>query len=426
MALSRIWSGFIIVAIVVAGIKCFFFGQSEIFSWMVVGKADDVTNLTKVNGIIETCWTSVELCLKLIGILALFMGFMSIAERAGGIRLLSRIVGPFFSKLFPEIPKGHPSMGHMIMNFSANLLGLDNAATPFGLKAMESLQELNPNKEVASNSQLMFLCLHAAGLSLIPVSVIAIRASQNASDPTDIFIPCLIVTFVGTISAMLIVSFKQKINLFQPVIIGWILSISIVIALLVLYVTSLNADGIKSFSGILSNGLILLVFLLIILGGVYKKIDVFDAFIDGAKNGFETAVKIIPYLVGMLVAISMLRTSGTFDVVIMGIKNLFTMVGADTRFVEALPTALIRPLSGGAARGMMVDTMTAYGADSFASKLSGIFQGASDTTFYVIAVYFGSISVKNTRYAVGAMLLADLVGVCTAIGLAYLFFGSSL
>lgn len=426
MALSRIWSGFIIVAIVVAGVKCFFFGQTEIFSWMVVGKADDPTNLTGVNGIIETCWTSVELCLKLIGILALFMGFMSIAERAGGIRLLSRIVGPFFSKLFPEIPKGHPSMGHMIMNFSANLLGLDNAATPFGLKAMESLQELNPNKETASNSQLMFLCLHAAGLSLIPVSVIAIRASQNASDPTDIFIPCLIVTFVGTMAAMLIVAFKQKINLIQPVIIIWILSISTIIALLVLYVTSLNAEGIKSFSGILSNGLILLVFLLIILGGVYKKIDIFDAFIDGAKNGFETAVKIIPYLVGMLVAISMLRTSGSFDVVILGIKNIFAFIGADTRFVEALPTALIRPLSGGAARGMMVDTMTAYGADSFASKLSGIFQGASDTTFYVIAVYFGSVSIKNTRYAVGAMLLADLVGVCTAIGLAYLFFGNSL
>ncbi len=425
MALSRIWSGFIIVAIVVACIKCFFFGQTDIFSWMVVGKADDPTNLTKVNGIIETCWTSVELCLKLIGILALFMGFMSIAERAGGIRLLSRIVGPFFSKLFPDIPKGHPSMGHMIMNFSANLLGLDNAATPFGLKAMESLQELNPNKDTASNSQLMFLCLHAAGLSLIPVSVIAIRASQNASDPTDVFIPCLIVTFVGTMAAMLIVSFKQKINLFQPVIIGWILSISLIIALLVWYVTSLNADGIKQFSGVLSNGLILLVFLLIVLGGIYKKIDVFDAFIDGAKNGFETAVKIIPYLVGMLVAISMLRTSGTFDVVILGIKNTFAFLGADTRFVEALPTALIRPLSGGAARGMMVDTMTAYGADSFASKLSGIFQGASDTTFYVIAVYFGSVSIKNTRYAVGAMLLADLVGVCTAIGLAYLFFGQS-
>jgi len=423
MALSRIWSAFIIVAIVVASIKCFFFGQSDIFNWMVIGKASDPANPLKLDGIIETCWVSVELCLKLIGILALFIGLMSIAEKAGGIRLLSRIVGPFFSKLFPDIPKGHPSMGHMIMNFSANLLGLDNAATPFGLKAMESLQELNPSKDTASNAQIMFLCLHAAGLNLIPVSVIAIRASQNASNPTDIFIPCLIVTFVGTMAAMLIVSFKQKINLLQPVVIGWILSLSFVIALLVLYITSLNADGIKSFSGILSNGLILLVFLLIVLGGLYKKIDVFDAFVEGAKNGFETAVKIIPYLVGMLVAISLLRTSGTFDVVIGGIKSFFAFLGADTRFVEGLPTALIRPLSGGAARGMMVSTMETYGPDSFASRLSGIFQGASDTTFYVIAVYFGSVSIKNTRYAIGAMLLADLVGVCTAIGLAYLFFG---
>ncbi|WP_316818896.1 nucleoside recognition domain-containing protein [Pedobacter nyackensis] len=423
MALSRIWSAFIIVAIVVASIKCFFFGQSEIFNWMVIGKADDPANPLKLDGIIQTCWVAVELCLKLIGILALFMGLMSIAERAGGIRLLSRIVGPFFSKLFPDIPKGHPSMGHMIMNFSANLLGLDNAATPFGLKAMESLQELNPSKDVASNAQIMFLCLHAAGLNLIPVSVIAIRASQNASNPTDIFIPCLIVTFVGTITAMMIVSFKQKINLLQPVVIGWILSISFIIALLVLYITTLNADGIKSFSGILSNGLILLVFLVIILGGLYKKIDVFDAFVDGAKNGFDTAIRIVPYLVGMLVAISLLRTSGTFDVVINGIKTLFASLGADTRFVEGLPTALIRPLSGGAARGMMVSTMETYGPDSFASRLSGIFQGASDTTFYVVAVYFGAVSIKNTRYAIGAMLLADLVGVCTAIGLAYLFFG---
>nr|WP_121272201.1 nucleoside recognition domain-containing protein [Pedobacter schmidteae] len=423
MALSRIWSAFIIVAIVVASVKCFFFGQSDIFNWMVIGKADDAANPLKLDGIIQTCWVAVELCLKLIGILALFMGLMSIAERAGGIRLLSRIVGPFFSKLFPDIPKGHPSMGHMIMNFSANLLGLDNAATPFGLKAMESLQELNPSKDVASNAQIMFLCLHAAGLNLIPVSVIAIRASQNASNPTDIFIPCLIVTFVGTIAAMLIVSFKQKINILQPVIIAWVLSISFIIALLVLYIVSLNADGIKSFSGLLSNGLILLVFLVIILGGLYKKIDVFDAFIDGAKNGFDTAIKIVPYLVGMLVAISLLRTSGTFDVVISAIKNGFAFLGADTRFVEGLPTALIRPLSGGAARGMMVSTMETYGPDSFASRLSGIFQGASDTTFYVVAVYFGSVSIKNTRYAIGAMLLADLVGVCTAIGLAYLFFG---
>src|SRR3982750_2992616 len=226
MALSRIWSAFIIVAITVAGIKCFFLGDSQIFTWMVSGKASDPANPLKIDGVIETCWVAVDICLKLVGILALFIGFMNIAEKAGGIRLFSRIVGPFFSKLFPEIPKGHPSMGHMIMNFSANLLGLDNAATPFGLKAMESLQELNPNKEVASNSQIMFLCLHAAGLNLIPVSVIAVRAAQHASDPTDVFIPCMIVTFVGTMAAMIIVSFKQKINLFQPVILGWEFAIS--------------------------------------------------------------------------------------------------------------------------------------------------------------------------------------------------------
>ena len=236
MALSRIWSAFIIIAILVASIKFFFFGDTQIFSLMVSGKASDPANPLKLDGIIETCWVAVEICLKLIGILALFIGFMNIAEQAGGIRLLSRIVGPFFSKLFPEIPKGHPSMGHMIMNFSANLLGLDNAATPFGLKAMSSLQELNPNKDVASNSQIMFLCLHAAGLNLIPVSVIAVRAAQNASDPTDVFIPCMIVTFVGTMAAMIIVSFKQKINLFQPVIIAWIAGISAVIGLLVVLI----------------------------------------------------------------------------------------------------------------------------------------------------------------------------------------------
>ncbi|MBS1753435.1 MAG: nucleoside recognition domain-containing protein [Ferruginibacter sp.] len=423
MALSRIWSAFIIIAIVVAGIKCFFFGETQIFTWMVSGKASDPANPLKIDGIIETCWVAVEICLKLIGILSLFIGFMNIAEKAGGIRLLSRIVGPFFSKLFPEIPKGHPSMGHMIMNFSANLLGLDNAATPFGLKAMQSLQELNPNKDVASNSQIMFLCLHAAGLNLIPVSVIAVRAAQNASNPTDIFIPCMIVTFVGTIAAMIIVSIKQKINLLQPVILLWVLGISIVIGLLVMYVVSLNAAGIQLFSGMLSNGLILLVFILIILGGIYKKTDIFSDFVDGAKNGFDTAIRIIPYILGILVAVSMLRTSGTFDAVINGMKHFFAMFSPDTRFVDGLPTALIRPLSGGAARGMMVSTMAAYGPDSFASRLSGIFQGASDTTFYVVAVYFGSVSIKNTRYAIGAMLLADLVCIITAITLAYLFFG---
>ena len=422
MALSRIWSAFIIVAILVAAFKCFFLGETHLFSYMISGKASDPANPLKLDGVIETCWVAVEICLKLIGVLCLFMGFMSIAERAGGIRFLSRIIGPFFSKIFPDVPKDHPAMGHMVMNYSANLLGLDNAATPFGIKSMESLQELNPNKDVASNAQIMFLCLHAAGFNLIPVSVIAVRAAQNASDPTDVFIPCMIVTFVGTLVALIIVSIRQKVNLLQPVILIWLLGISAAIVALVLYVSSLNAASIQSFSGLLSNGLILLVFFLIILGGVYKKIDIFSAFIDGARGGFDTAIKIIPYILGILVAVSMLRTSGTFDMVINGMKYVFHAFGADTRFVDALPTALIRPLSGGAARGMMVSTMTTFGPDSFASKLSGVFQGAADTTFYVVAVYFGAVGIKNTRYSIGTMLLADLAGVLTAIGISYLFF----
>jgi len=495
MALSRIWSAFIIVAIVVATFKSFS-GDEKIFSRMVTGKADDaydsvsyvmsgspqnngfasaeafekyinvygykkdsLQNATvlitdnlnaqevavaraanpnikvytyrsiqprltkKADGIIETVKTAVNISIGLIGIMALFMGFMAIAERAGGIRLLSKIIGPFFSRLFPEIPKGHPSMGHMMMNFSANLLGLDNAATPFGLKAMESLQEINPSKITASNAQIMFLCLHAAGFSLIPVSIIAVRASLKSANPTDIFVPCMITTFVATMAAMFIVSFKQKINLFQPVILAWVGSFSAIIVLLVIYLTHLNANEVQSFSSVLSNGLILFIFILIIFGAVYKKIDVFDAFIDGAKGGFEIAVRIIPYLVGMLAAISLLRTSGTFDVIINGMKYLFASLGADTRFVDGLPTALIRPLSGGGARGMMIDTMNTFGPDSFAGRLASILQGSSDTTFYVIAVYFGAVSIKNTRYAVGAMLLADLVGIITAITLCYMFFG---
>lgn len=469
MALSRIWSAFIIIAISVAFIKCFIFpeGNRTIFSNMVTGKPGDTIKINTSNradadtavlsflaanpgkaymqnqigtvlygenqllkyklqsaeGIIDTCQTAVNLCLKLIGFMALFMGLMSIAEKAGGIRFLSRIIGPFFSRIFPEIPKGHPSMGHMMMNFSANLLGLDNAATPFGIKAMESLQELNPLKERASNSQIMFLCLHASGLTLIPVSIIALRSAAGAANPMDIFIPCMIATFAATIAAMFIVSFKQKINVFQPVILGWILGISAIIALLVVYIKSLDAEAVQVFSGSLSSGLILLIFILIVLAGIYKKIDVFSSFIDGAKGGFETAVKIIPYLVGMLVAISLLRTSGTFDMLIDGMKSMFAMLGADTRFVDGLPTALVKPFSGGAARGMMVNSMTSFGADSFAGRLSCVLQGSSDTTFYVIAVYFGAVAVKNTRYAVGAMLLADLVGIITSIALCYFFFG---
>jgi spore maturation protein SpmA/spore maturation protein SpmB len=425
MALSRIWSAFIIVAIMAACIKILISGDASLFKWMVVGKADDTANPTHVDGIIQTCKNAIELAINLIGIMALFMGFMSIAERAGGIRVLSRVIGPFFGKLFPEVPKGHPAMGHMMMNFSANLLGLDNAATPFGIKAMESLQEINPDKQKASNAQLMFLCLHASGLTLIPVSIIAARAAAKtpAADPTDIFIPCMIATFVATIAAMIIVSIKQRINLFQPVVLAWILGISALVAALVVYVTSLSADGVQSFSGVLSNGLILSIFLLIILGALYKKINVFDAFVDGAKGGFETAIRIIPYLVGMLVAISMLRSSGTFDAIIDGAKSLFLSLGTDTRFVDGLPTALIKPFSGSGARGMMISTMNEFGADSFAGRLSCVLQGSSDTTFYVIAVYFGAVGIKNTRYSIGAMLLADLVGIITSIFLAYMFFG---
>jgi spore maturation protein SpmA len=465
MTLSRIWSSFIIIAILSAGLLAIFSpSQKAIFSNMVTGKSGDtikikttsisdtfidstkaeqsksieasgekliqvgenqqmVYRIQSADGIIETCQTAVTLCLKLIGFLTLFMGFLSIAEKAGGIRFLSRIIGPFFSKIFPEIPKGHPAMGHMVMNFSANLLGLDNAATPFGIKAMESLQEINPNKSVASNSQIMFLCLHASGLTLIPVSIIALRSAAKSANPMDIFIPCMIATFVATIAAMVIVGFKQKIKLFQPIILAWVLGISSVIALLVVYIRSLNSDAIQFFSGSLSSGLILLIFLIFICGALYKKIDLFDAFVEGAKGGFETAIRIIPYLVGMLVAISMLRTSGSFDYVITAIKNIFTLFGTDTRFVDGLPTALIKPFSGGGARGMMVDSMKTFGPDSFAGRLSCILQGSSDTTFYVIAVYFGAVSVKNTRYAVGAMLLADLVGIISSIVLCYIFFG---
>ncbi|RNA60960.1 spore maturation protein [Chryseobacterium nematophagum] len=466
MVLSRIWSAFIIVAIAIASIKYISSDHYKtIFNDMVVGKGGDTLHIAtnKINtispairdslmktpnfadnrihyqadslkqnikvyriqeadGVIGTSETAVKICLGLIGIMTLFMGFMSIAEKAGGINLLSRFIQPFFSKLFPDIPKNHPAFGHMLMNFSANLLGLDNAATPFGLKAMESLQSLNPQKDTASNSQIMFLCLHAGGMTLIPVSIIAIRASMGSKTPTDIFLPCMIATFAATLAAMIIVSLYQKINLLKPVVIAYVGGISVLISLLVLYLVKLSKDELNDFSKVLSNGLILFIFFAIVLGAIYKKINVFDAFIEGAKEGFTTCVKIIPYLVGMLIAISLLRTSGVFDVLIDGMKWIANMANLDTRFVDGLPTALIKPLSGSGARGMMVDTMATFGADSFQGKLAAVLQGSSDTTFYVIAVYFGAVAVKNTRYTVIAMLLADLVGIITSIALAYLFF----
>ena len=382
-----------------------------------------IYRVQEASGVIGTAQTAVEISLGLIGIMTLFMGFMNIAERAGGINLLSRIIQPFFSKLFPEVPKGHPSFGLMMLNFSANLLGLDNAATPFGLKAMDSLQSLNPDKEKATNAQIMFLCLHASGLTLIPVSIIATRSSLNSATPTDIFLPTMIATFCATMAAMIIVSIRQKINLFQPVLLAYIGGISAIVGAMVFFLVKLNKEELDGVSKLISNGLILLIFLLIVLGGVYKKINIFDAFIDGAKEGFNTCVKIIPYLVGMLVAISLLRTSGVFDLIINGMKWIVESLSMDTRFVDGLPTALIKPLSGSGARGMMIDTMTTFRVDSFPARLSAILQGSSDTTFYVIAVYFGAVGVKNTRYTISSMLLSDLVGITISIIMAYWFFG---
>ena len=466
MVLSRIWSMFIIIAIAVASFKYLFSDNYKaIYNDMVVGKGGDtvaiatkpladvpleifeklkqeklvikdkihyqnqdtgkvrIYRVQEASGVIGTAQTAVEISLGLIGIMTLFMGFMNIAERAGGINLLSRIIQPFFSKLFPEVPKGHPSFGLMMLNFSANLLGLDNAATPFGLKAMDSLQSLNPDKEKATNAQIMFLCLHASGLTLIPVSIIATRSSLNSATPTDLFLPTMIATFCATMAAMIIVSIRQKINLFQPVLLVYIGGISAIVGAMVFFLVKLNKEELDGVSKLISNGLILLIFLLIVLGGVYKKINIFDAFIDGAKEGFNTCVKIIPYLVGMLVAISLLRTSGVFDLIINGMKWIVESLSMDTRFVDGLPTALIKPLSGSGARGMMIDTMTTFGVDSFPARLSAILQGSSDTTFYVIAVYFGAVGVKNTRYTISSMLLSDLVGITTSIIMAYWFFG---
>ena len=411
MALNYIWMAFFLLAFVIAFIKWAFLGDMEILKLLV-------------DGIFKSANDGFDISLKLVGIMSLFLGFMKIGEKAGAINFLSRLVAPFFSKLFPEVPKNHPATGHMMMNFSANLLGLDNAATPFGIKAMESLQELNPNKETASNSQLMFLILHASGLTLIPVSVIAMRASVKvpAANPTDIFVPCMIVTFAATMAALIIVSFRQKIRLFQPVILAWIGGISALIAALVWYLTTLDQNSLQLFSSTLSSGIILLIFLAFLLGGWRKKVNMFDAFVEGAKGGFEIAIRIIPYLIAMLVAISVLRNSGVFGYITEGFRHLFTLLGMNTDFVEALPTAFMKPLSGAGARGMMVDAMNTHGADSFIGRLASIFQGTSDTTFYVVAVYFGAVSIKNTRYAIPVMLLADLAGVVTAIAVGYLFF----
>lgn len=411
MVLSYIWVSFFLLAFLIAFVKWAFYQDQEIFGFLV-------------EGIFKAANDGFDISLKLVGIMALFLGFMKIGEKAGAIGFLSRIVGPFFSRLFPEVPRNHPAVGHMMMNFSANLLGLDNAATPFGIKAMESLQQLNPDKERASNSQIMFLCLHASGLTLIPVSIIALRAAAKppAANPTDIFIPCMVVTFVATMAAMITVAVKQRIRLMQPVILAWVGGLSVLIGLLISYLATLQQQELREFSVLLSNGLILLIFFVFLLGALWKKVNMFEAFVEGAKGGFEIAVRIIPYLIAMLVAISVLRNSGVFSYIVDVLGKMFSTIGVNSDFVASLPTALMKPLSGSGSRGLMVDAMNTYGADSFVGRLSSIFQGTSDTTFYVVAVYFGAVSVKNTRYSIPVMLFADLIGVTTAIIIAYLFF----
>jgi spore maturation protein SpmA len=408
MALNLLWIIFFLVAFITALIRLIFFGDTEIFK-------------TMVDGVFDSAGSSVQIAIGLIGVMALFLGFLNIGEKAGAVNFLSRIIGPFFQKLFPEVPKNHPSMGHMVMNFSANLLGLDNAATPFGLKAMKSLQELNPNKDTASNAQIMFMVLHASGLTIIPVSIIAQRAILKSNDPTSIFIPCMIVTFVATVVALTIVAIKQKINLFQPVILIWIVGISVLIGALVSFLR-VHTSYIDPFSKIFSNGLILLLFVVFIVGGLLKRVNVYEAFIEGAKQGFQVAVTIIPYLVAMLVAISVIRSCGVLDFIVQGIGSFFHLLGLNTDFVPALPTALMRPLSGAAGRGMMITAMQQYGPDSFVGRLSCIFQGTTDSTFYIVALYFGSVGISKVRYTVPVSLLADLSAIITAILISYLFF----
>ncbi len=411
MVLNYVWAGFFLIALFVGLLKYLFFQDEVIFE-------------TMVRGVFDSAKSGFEISLALTGVMTFFLGILKIGEEAGAIRLLSRIIGPFFRKLFPEIPASHPAHGQMMMNFSANMLNLDNAATPFGLKAMESLQELNPSKDTASNSQIMFLVIQTSGLTLIPINIMTYRASMGAADPSDVFLPLLISTYFATLIALIAVMLKQRIKLFDKTILSWLGGVTALIIALIWFLSNKSQQEIESFSKVYSNLIMLLVIVGFVGGGLYKKVDVFDTFIQGAKEGFHVAVKIIPYLVGMLVAISMLRDSGVLNYITDGIKFFFSFFGFDTRFVDALPVAIMRPLSGSGARGLMIDAMKPenFGPDSFVGRLGCIFQGATDTTFYVVALYFGSVGVTKVRYAIQYGLLADFVGIVAAILTGYFFF----
>ena len=409
MVLNYIWIAFFLIAFVIACIKLVFLGDTEVFPAIM-------------NSTFETAKTGFEISLGLTGVLSLWLGIMKIGEKGGLIQAMARLLSPVLTRLFPEIPRNHPVFGNIFMNIAANMLGLDNAATPLGLKAMERLQELNVKKDTASNSMIMFLVLNTSGLTIIPVSILVYRAQMGAAQPTDVFIPILLATFFSTLAGIVVTSIYQRINLFQPVLLAVLGGMGLFVAALIWGVGQLSSASLDLWGTNVANILLFSIITMFLVSGMRAKINVYDAFIEGAKDGFQTAVRIIPYLIAILVSIGVFRASGAMDWLVEEMKWLISLVGIDTQWVGALPTALMKPLSGGGARGMMVDAMTTFGADSFVGRLSCIFQGSTDTTFYILAVYFGSVGVTRTRHAVACGLLADLAGVIAAILLCYLFF----
>lgn len=409
MVLNYIWIAFFVIAFIVALVRLIFWGDFEVFPAMM----DSTFSSSK---------TAFEISLGLTGVLSLWLGVMKIGEKGGVVNVLARLLSPLFVRLFPDVPKGHPVTGSIFMNIAANMLGLDNAATPLGLKAMEQLQEINPKKDTASNPMIMFLVLNTSGLTLIPVSILVYRAQMGAAQPTDVFIPILLATFFSTIMGVLITSIYQHINLFNRTIILTLGGACVLVSAVIWGFSRLDGETMNIVSTTVANILLMMIIMAFILAGVFKKVNVYDAFIEGAKDGFTTAIRIIPYLVAILVGIGVFRASGAMDYVIQGIGSLVEACGIDSDFVAALPTAMMKPLSGSGARGMMVDAMTTYGADSFVGRLSCVFQGSTDTTFYILAVYFGSVGIRHTRHAVVCGLLADLAGIIAAIFISYLFF----
>ncbi len=409
MILNYIWIAFVLIAFVVALIQMLFFGDISVFNEIL-------------QSIFGSARTGFEISIGLTGILTFWMGILKVAEHGGAMNALSRIVAPFFTRIYPEIPKDHPALSSIFLNMSANMLGLDNAATPVGLQAMKQMQELNPKKDTASNPMIMFLVLNTAGLVLVPMTVLMYRAQFGAQNPADVFLPIVIATFSAWLAGLIFVAIAQKINLFNRVVMGVIGSLLALTGLLIYFFSKLSQEQISEYSSFAAAFIILSIIVLFVGMAALKKVNVYNSFIEGAKEGFNVAVGIIPYLVSLLVAIGMFRASGTMDLLIEGIRYVVAATGANTDFVEALPTAFMKPLSGSGARGMMVETMKEFGADSFAGRLSSIIQGSTDTTFYILAVYFGSVKISNTRYALAAGLFADLVGITVAILLGYLFF----